>query len=239
MVEPVVEHFGERLRAGKYGHRLSRETYAIPNRRPSVRLSRESISAELWATLDWAFADDEHTTYSDAYCEQQQADALENFDLNMGFFAGISADEFEGALSNTLATTKQLRPVTDLLSLDGVEGLYVMVLDEYRQAYVGKSTDMRRRIRSHWAGTKQFDRLLWGHKYESVMSIDTFQPLDTTRIFAAKTIRGYELERKVERRFPADFLLNRIWGGEMNGVRAHLIAAEVKRRQLLSAEGLG
>ena len=65
MAEPVVEHFGEVLRAGKYGHRLSRETYAIPNRRPSVKLARESISAEQWASLDWAFEDEEHTRYSE------------------------------------------------------------------------------------------------------------------------------------------------------------------------------
>lgn len=40
-----------------------------------------------------------------------------------------------------------------------------MVLDEYRQAYVG-ATDacvgIQKRIKQHWTGTKPFDRLIWG-----------------------------------------------------------------------------
>jgi len=37
-------------------------------------------------------------------------------------------------------------------------------------------------IRQHWSKTKQFDRLLWGSVTESIISIDSFRALDTTRI---------------------------------------------------------
>lgn len=102
------------------------------------------------------------TVRSDEYCRQQREDALENFDLNMAFFAQIPEASFDEALTEMLRKNKRLRPVTDLRSLDGEVGLYVLVLDDYRQAYIGRSWDLRRRIKSHWSGTKQFDRLLWG-----------------------------------------------------------------------------
>lgn len=136
------------------------------------------------------------------------------------------------ALAEMLSKNKSLRPVTYLRTLDDKEGVYVMVLDGYRQAYVGQSGDMRRRIKSHWTGTKQFDRLLWGGVEESVMSIDAFRALDTTRIFAARTISPDPLERRLEKSFPPDYLLNRIGGREMTGLRTLFIGAEMKRHRL-------
>jgi len=194
------------------------------------------VTTEYWEAAAHAFEDDEHTCYTEAHCEQLRSEALENFDLNMAFFDRIVPEAFEAAIASMLSTTKQLRPITSLDSLDGAEGLYVMVLDEYRQAYVGKSIDMRRRIKSHWAGSKPLDRLTFGDPRTSVLSIDVFRPLDTTRIYAAKTTRADQLERRLEREIPADYLLNRIWGGDMTPARALLISAEMKRRQLLGAE---
>lgn len=77
-----------------------------------------------------------------------------------------------------------------------------MVLDNYRQAYIGQSWDMRKRIKKHWSWTKQFDRLLWGRVQESVMSIDSFRTLDTTRIVASRTINYDSLEAHLVRTFP-------------------------------------
>jgi hypothetical protein len=96
--------------------------------------------------------------------------------------------------------------------------VYVLVLDDYKQAYVGQSRDMRKRIRSHWVGTKPFDRLLFGAVDESVLSIDVFRPLDTTRIFAARVDDIDELEYALEKSFPADLLLNRVPGGALDGL---------------------
>lgn len=209
----VVEHLGEQLRGGKYGHRLSRDMYAIVN-------SSSSLVPDITMPEEW--------------CRSHREEALENFDLNMAFFAKIRPAAFESALGEMLQSNKSLRPISDLRTLDGVEGLYVMVLDEYRQAYIGQSIDMRHRIRAHWAGTKQFDRLLWGRKEESVLSIDSFRALDTTRIFAACTVNADRLERKLVRTFSPDYLLNRVGGGKATGIRVQRLAAETKRRQLKS-----
>ncbi|CAI3796766.1 hypothetical protein NKCBBBOE_01658 [Pseudarthrobacter sp. MM222] len=49
-----------------------------------------------------------------------------------------------------------------------------------------RDRDIRTRIKRHWSGTKQFDRLIFGTKESSILSIDSFWPLDTMRIFAPK-----------------------------------------------------
>lgn len=111
-------------------------------------------------------------------------------------------------------------------------GRCTLVLNDYRQAYIGQSWDMHKRFKAHWSGTKQFDRLLWGGVEESVMSIDSFRALDTTRIFASRTINYDTLEARLVRRFPPDYLLNRLDGGAVTGLRGLFISAEMKRRQL-------
>lgn len=211
--EGPVKHFGESLRASRYSHRLVREEYALPSKKSSSRFPREMYSDAQWAAEAWAFEDEGHTLLSAEYCRLQRAAALENFDLNMAFFAKLPAESFE-ELTEMLRKHKYLRPVTDLTALDNEMGIYVMVLDGYRQAYIGQSWDIRKRIKRHWSGTKQFDRLLFPDKETSVLSIDSFPALDTTRIFAAKTVRGEELERRLVSTFPPDFLLNRVrpWG---------------------------
>ena len=64
------------------------------------------------------------------------------------------------------------------------------------------------------------------------MSIASFRALDTTRIFAARTINADALETRLVNAFPPDFLLNRIRGGAVTGFRSLFIGAEMKRREL-------
>lgn len=110
-----------------------------------------------------------------------------------------------------------------------------MVLDGYKQAYVGQAWDIRKRIKRHWSGTKQFDRLIFGDKDTSVLSVDSFRALDSTRIFAAKTIRGEELEQRLVNTFPPDFLFNRVPGGT-RFMCSRFLPSEVKRRELVRAD---
>lgn len=230
-------HFGEVVNPGKYGARLTRELYAIPNKKAYNRPRRELFSDAMWEREAWAFEDEDHKTYTDEYCELQRAAALENFDLNMAFFKTLPAEPLDEALNALLSKRKRMRQVHDLRTLDGKEGVYILVLDDYRQAYVGTSIDMRKRIKSHWTGTKPFDRLLFGHKHESVIAVDAFRILDTTRIYAIPTSATWTVEEKVVEAFPPDYLLNRIHGGEMFGMRAMFISAEMKRRGLVPDEG--
>jgi hypothetical protein len=235
----IVEHFGEIIRPGKYGHRLTRGLYALVNKKSSTRIPDSMLTDELRAYLAPDYEDAALTIHTDEFCRRHRERALENFDLNMAFFAQIPQTDFEEALTEMLAKNKRLRPVTDLKTLDGEWGVYVLVLDEYRQAYIGQSSwDMRKRIKAHWSGTKQFDRLLWGGVEESVMSIDSFRALDTTRIFASRTINYNDLESRLVRTFPPDYLLNRIGGGAVTGMRGMFISAEMKRRQLINDLGM-
>ncbi|MDJ0379204.1 GIY-YIG nuclease family protein [Cryobacterium sp. PH31-L1] len=229
----VVDHFGERMRTGKYGHRLTRSTYALPNKTPSSYDNRSNYSPRQWETDGWVYEDEDHTRYSDAFCAQQRDEALINFDLNMEFFSQIPPADFEAALTKMLQKNKQLRPVSDLKDWTGDGGLYVMVFDEYRQVYVGQSGNIRARIKKHWSGTKAFDRLLCGSPEESVLSIDSFRCLDTTRIFAARTTRVDVLERRILSTLPKEYVLNRVNGGRPDGLRLMLLGLETNRRRLL------
>jgi hypothetical protein len=233
MAADAVEHFGELIRPGKYGFHLTRETYALINKKSSTRIPESMLTDELRAYLAPDYEDAELTIHTDEFCLRQREAALENFDLNMALFAQIPPADFEDALTEMLRKNKALRPVTDLKSYDADEGVYVMVLGEYRQAYIGQTTEIRRRVKAHWNGTKQFDRLLWGGVDESVLAIDSFRALDTTRIFAARTINYDALESRLVRTFPPDYLLNRIDGGAPAGLRGMFLAAEMKRRKLM------
>lgn len=179
------------------------------------------------------YEDDEHRVYSNEYCAQHREDALENFDLNKAFFRQLSGKDFLGALNGMLETHQSLKPVTDLSAWDGVEGVYVLVLNFYKQAYIGQAYDIRARIRRHWSGTHKFDRLIFGTKETSVLSIKSFRALDTTRIFAAKTTRGLQLEERLVKAVPPDFLLNRVPGGD-RPMGGRFLPWEVKQRQLLA-----
>ena len=133
-----------------------------------------------------------------------------------------------------------MKEVTDLNKWDGVGGIYVMVLDDYRQAYVGVTQSMggiKERIRQHWSKTKQFDRLLWGSVTESIISIDSFRALDTTRIFAARSSDPWSIEEKMMKTFPKGYLLNRLMGGRIELVGfAHNLGIDVIRTRELGQE---
>lgn len=210
-------HFGGPVRSNRgLGLRLSRDTYATINKRSSSpRWSRED-DPELWDAIDWAYEDPEHRFHTDEWCEQQRELALANFDLNMAHFASLDRDEFERALQEVVASNPGMVEVTNLAQWDGVGGLYIMVLDDYCQVYVGATSDwtgIAKRIRQHWTGRKEFDRLIWGDEKTSIISIDSFRALDTTRIFALKTGSSFDGENPLLEQFPAKFTLNRVMGG--------------------------
>ncbi len=94
------------------------------------------------------------------------------------------------------------------------------------------SDNVLRRIQQHWTGTKPFDRLISTDVATSVLSIDSFRALDTTRIFAVKTTRHYNREDELINAFPPEFVLNRIMGGrEALGIVGILGSERVIRRR--------
>ena len=113
----------------------------------------------------------------------------------------------------------KFKDVTDLNALKDTKGLYIMVLDEYQQVYIGTAafgTNIKKRIMNHWSTKKHFGRLLNGRVENSILSIDSFGALDTTRIFYKKLQSNeeiYLLEEKYIKDFKPEYRLNRVAGG--------------------------
>ena len=212
-------HLGLRMNDGrKYGNRLSRDTYAQINKHNSLKIPQTPENEAIRAAQNGQFEDEAHTTYTDEWCIQHLDDALRNFDLNMRYFTTLDVDEFQAAVETLSELVPGLKAVEDLHEYDDFGGLYVMVLDEYKQVYIGVTFgSLPKRIREHWTGSKPFDRLIFGLPTTSVLSIDSFRALDTTRVFAARSEEPYTLERELVAEFPAKFVLNRMDGGRFEG----------------------
>ena len=200
-------HFGVRVQSAKYGLRLTREKYAIINQRASLPKFKSLEERGAYTDVTGRF-------YTQEWCESYQEVILKNFDLSMEHFSKIDAEEFNDAIERFLKKNKKFEKVIDLKEWNG-PGYYLMVLDDYKQAYIGTAQSIRRRIQQHWATTKEFDRLLFPMYAveKSIMSIDVFRALDTTRIYAYRTGRTYISENRFIKDFPPDFLCNRIGGG--------------------------
>ncbi|MEV8168845.1 hypothetical protein AB0O70_13035 [Microbacterium paraoxydans] len=233
-------HFGVTVRSLRgLGLRMTRENYARINKRSSEPRWSRDMDPELWDSVDEFFEDADHRTYTDAWCQELQTRALMNYDLNMAHFAALDRAEFETALQAVIASQSGMVEVTDLNEWDGVPGLYVMVLDAYAQVYVGATSDrvgIAKRIRQHWTNQKQLDRLVYESPRTSILSIDSFRALDTTRIFALKTSRSFDGENPLLEQFPAKFTLNRVMGGRDVARFAGLIGVDkIMRRRDFSA----
>lgn len=210
-----MEHFGVKLIDRGKGFRLTRDGFAPINVKPSLPYF-ESLAKRN------AYAGEYGTAYSKNWCAEYREVCLKNFDRNMDYFSKLDKAAFDAALSSFLSKYKQFVEVTNLNDFNGIEGFYIMVLDEYKQAYIGKSEDLRKRIMKHWSTTKPFDRTLFPMYAweESTFSIDFFRALDTTRIYAWKKTISDGIEAELVRNFPAQFCTNRIGGDVTNALQA-------------------
>lgn len=226
-----AEHFGEKLRASMFGHRMTRGMYGYPKRTPTQKFTREQMGEDLWQGTAWVFRDEDHTEHSDVYMLVQRDQALRNFDLSMQHFDSLDAEEFEEALQHVLLKGRTFKPVESLQHWDDVEGAYIMVFDDYKQFYIGQSTDVRKRIRQHWSTRKPFDRLIWGTVYNSILPVDEFRALDNTRIYAARSRVPYAVEERAEKAADQMFCLNRMSGGESTPV-VRMLSGMIPRNRL-------
>ena len=150
--------------------------------------------------------------WTDEHYAKQRLKADLNFDLNMAYFKTLDLNEFNGYLLQQCKKHKFVE-CSDLNALDNMTGVYMLVLDNYRQVYIGVSDNIKRRIMSHWNGRKSLERLIFGDVCSSILSIDSFGALDTTRIFFIETHSMYKTEEKIVRLFDSRYMLNRTAGG--------------------------
>lgn len=162
------------------------------------------------------FSDYEH--FTEEYVAKHYQDCIRNFDLNMAFFEKLDYAQFDRYLTAFVKKNK-FREVTDLQDIAGKSGIYILVLDKYKQVYIGKSESakgMKSRILHHWNGNKEFSRLIFGDVENSILSIDVFGALDTTRIFVREYRWSQDLdatEKKLVGQFDTRYRLNRVAGG--------------------------
>ena len=142
----------------------------------------------------------------------QRMKAEINFDANILYFSSLNNDEFTKYINQKLKRFK-FNECFNLNELNFVEGIYMLVLDKYNQVYIGQSTNIKKRIISHWNSKKSLERLIFGDICNSILSIDSFGALDTTRIFYVKTFSCFTLEEKILESFDNRYTLNRTSGG--------------------------
>lgn len=135
----------------------------------------------------------------------------------MKYFSSLSKKEFNEELTYFLSET-DFNEVEDLSLLSNISGYYIMILDEYKLAYIGRAENIKSRIQNHWSKQKEFDRLIFGKKENSIMSIDSYRAYDTTRIFVYPTNNLHGQEDNFINMFDNKYLLNRTSGGNFNWI---------------------
>lgn len=207
----MPKHFGLTLREKSDGLKLTRDNY--------IRVSNKSSIVKRKA-------------YSESEINNRIEYSLYNFDLNIEYFRLLSKQEFNKELLNFINKNQVFKEITDLSPFVEVPGYYLMILDEYSQSYIGASCNIRKRIQSHWSKQKEFDRLVFGSKENSILSIDSFRAFDTTRIFVFPTNEIEKHEDYFISQFNYRYLLNRTKGGKLKGLSEAIINR--KTRDLLN-----
>ncbi len=170
--------------------------------------------------------------WTDADYTKQIPKADYNYDLNMEYFKSLDFDDFNKYISKQCKKHKFVE-CFDLNMLKDISGVYMMVLDEYKQVYIGISNNIKQRIKGHWNNQKSLERLIFGDICSSILSIDSFGALDTTRIFYIKTFSTYKKEEEIVKAFDSKYMLNRTAGG-IGSVETYTNMASAARLAVLA-----
>ena len=107
----------------------------------------------------------------DEFIEEQTKRIKYNYRLNMKYFNSLNADKFNNYVTKFMKKNK-FTEVFDLKAYRGISGIYILVLDEYKQVYIGLSeTGITERIKKHWNAKKDPERLIFGQAFNSILSI--------------------------------------------------------------------
>ena len=197
-----IEHFGKKVKSFPEGNKLTRENFVCSRNDDREYLRR--------------FTEDAVALHRDELMRPQIESALLSFDVNMRFYNALDKSEFERAVED-ISTACGLKEVHDLKECSKVMGIYMLVLGEYKQLYIGQSKDIAKRVYQHWTQFPAFDRLVFGSISNSNLSINSFCTLDTTQVFYMPTDeldeREYELTVEYGNGKYAPYVANRILGG--------------------------
>lgn len=173
---------------------------------------------------------DDKLILSDEYCKRYQNMCLQNYDLNMKFINKLDKTNFNKTIDKVVKKYNMIE-IKNLEECKNKTGIYMAILDKYKQLYIGQTTrDLRLRILSHWKVKPKFDRVLFGRVNESVIGYDSYGALDTTRIFVIYEVdknRIDRIEEKLVKKIPKEYQTNRIGGGiHLNSLKDVLDAVD-------------
>lgn len=209
----MVVHLGLRLRGDEADLHISRDNF-IGRKKDGSYCYKDSDKRELYES-------------NPNLLEDKLRRAVENYDKNMAYYASLDRAEFESELSRFLEKHGELRETHDLSSCE-FPGVYMMVLDEFKQVYIGITGDsIKKRIQAHWNKKFYTDRLVFGGVDFSRLSIECFKALDTTRLFVWKTGHPEGLEDQLIQDIDDRYTCNRAKGGILQG---GLLEAMAQRR---------
>lgn len=216
-----ITHFGLNLGKSKFGHSLVDSQYGMWD---------TSVSPGSGGMME-DYEDISLKKYSQFYFDRMRPEVLRNYELNLAHFDSLDRDSFNNSLNSLVNGNHKLKllgkgytfkEVFDLSDFKQ-EGhlVYVMVLDGYKQYYIGQTNDLVKRARAHWVGNQAFDRLVFASPDTSKLAMKSFRALDTTRIFIVDGLtasQAVDLERKLIHSFDTPYLTNRVLGGyDSNG----------------------
>lgn len=247
-----IEHFGVKIK-DKPTNKLTRDNYCNPTNKTGSDIRKSIERAEFiknngiripvpsyYLNLPNKYFIDKNT-YTDSYVEQHYKDCMYNYDLNIKYFNSLNKKDFDKVLDHFLKENK-LEQIFNLNDA-AINGIYLLVLDGYKQVYIGISNNIKRRILSHWSHRKEFERLIFGSKETSVLSIDSFGALDTTRIYIKKINWEQDInkiEKKMVAGFDGRYSLNRIAGGlnddTLMPIKELLMLSSTKKRSFQKEE---
>ena len=216
MAQSYIEHFGIKIPQRKYALKINRDEFAPINTKPSLPRFESLVKREAYEEAS------DKLKYREEWCKEYRELCLQNYDLTMKYYAKLDSIEFNKTLNGFLEKYSKFKEVKNLWDYRSVSGYYLMVLDEYKQVYIGKSGDIKRRIQSHWTDIRPFDRTLFPMYAVTscCFSIDFFRALDTTRIYVWQTKEQRSREASLIRNFPRMYITNRIGGDATNLMEA-------------------
>lgn len=227
-VSKSIVHFGIKIPIKTRGIELTRENYATISNKSSLGKNYTYIQAQakndemLIESYSKIYADKEGLIYRDDWCMNHLTEVMQNYDLNMEFFMRLNQEKFNNEIEEFLKKTDFIE--TNDLSEYSCPGYYALILDKYCQIYIGTSKDIKARIRQHWTGGKlKFDRLIFGGKDTSKISIDSFRTLDTTRVLVYPTDDIFNYENEYINMISDKFLCNRVGGGKVDDMECGLL----------------
>ena len=141
--------------------------------------------------------------------------AILYYKASIEYFKKLNKLEFNQAL-NKLLDLYTFKEVKNLKEVAKKNGIYLLVLDNYKQIYIGQTCDdLRKRILRHFKRKLSFAEVPIVRPYTP--PIDAFKPLDITRIYVLYTpIQNVldDIEANLIHNIDNKFILNKTIGGK-------------------------